>query len=122
MSARLRSLPWWERCEDFSAEPCTQYGLAIPRDTRYAGLGHKLEIQGHVNPQDPDGILFVTCCYCVRAATRRRRLAQPKMVIIMDYALADKAWPVWIDLVVPPRWYRDLRRWPLHLMTINIAD
>lgn len=86
MSARLRALPWWEQCKDFFTGPYTQCGLGIPRATSYKGLGHKLELQGPVNPQAPDGIFFATCPYCVRAATRRRRLAQSKMVIILDYA------------------------------------
>lgn len=89
MSTRLRSTPWWEQCENFySSIPETglgPHGLFIGRNAVIKGLGHQLELEGPVNPRDPDGTFFVKCGYCVRAATRRRRLAQPKMVIILDY-------------------------------------
>ncbi len=93
MSARLRSTPWWEQCEDFySSIPAVglgPYGLFIGRNAVIKGLGHKLELEGAVNPQDPDGIFFATCPYCVRAATRRRRLAQAKIVIVLDWKFKD---------------------------------
>jgi hypothetical protein len=64
MSRRLRSTPWWEDC---------------------ATLGHApLEIEGPVNPADPDGVFFARCAHCAEAAKRRRRLAQTRIVIILD--------------------------------------